>query len=192
MIAMPLYLFHFAQIHNEFRLPELASVSELNSIPYQLSDVEEGRDPNRPFMVIKLEKEDHARTLARRCILIKYGFSNSFLYPLTATRYSRAVFEFYAQGASYASLHSTNLQNKPLWERYIDDTSFRFLVTSYQHKIPLARQRDVIESFAYMGFLGEIDMKHPEITLVCFEECWSHDLNICAGTSLTRFTLNRR
>ena len=78
MIEMPLYLFHFAQIHNDFRLPELASVSELFSIPYKLSDVEEGRDPSRPFMVIELESDDHARTLARRCILIKYGLPKVF------------------------------------------------------------------------------------------------------------------
>jgi tRNA (guanine10-N2)-methyltransferase len=65
------------------------------------------------------------------------------------------------------------MQNKPLWERYIDDTSFRFIVTAYQHKIPQARQTEVIESFSYMGFLGKIDMKTPELTLVCFEECLS-------------------
>lgn len=63
------------------------------------------------------------------------------------------------------------MQNRLLWERYIDNTSFRFLVTSYQHKIPQARQKEVIEGFTYMGFLGKIDMKKPEVVLVCFEEC---------------------
>jgi tRNA (guanine10-N2)-methyltransferase len=63
------------------------------------------------------------------------------------------------------------VRNKPLWERYVDDTSFRFLVTAYQNKIPQARQKEVIDGFAYMGFLGRIDMRKPEITLVCFEEC---------------------
>jgi tRNA (guanine10-N2)-methyltransferase len=66
-----LYLFHFAQIHAEFRLPELASVAELHGIPYTLPEAEESRDPRRPFIIIQLEKEEHARTLARRCILIK-------------------------------------------------------------------------------------------------------------------------
>ena len=66
----------------------------------------------------------------------------------------------------------TNLQNKSLWERYVDNTSFRFLVTAYQHTIPQSRQKEVIESFAYMGFSGKIDMTKPELTLACFEECW--------------------
>src|SRR5882757_9731517 len=83
----------------------------------------------------------------------------------------RSVFEFYAQGSSYETLHTANRQNESLWHRYIKDTSFRFLVTAYNHTIPQSRQRDVIESFAYMGFLGKIDMKTPDIILTCFEEC---------------------
>lgn len=71
----------------------------------------------------------------------------------------------------YAELHEANKLSQPLWARYIEDTSFRFLVTSSQHKIPQTRQREVIESFSYMGFLGKIDMKKPEINLICFEEC---------------------
>ena len=37
--------------------------------------------------------------------------------------------------------------------------------------IPQWRQKDVVESFSYMDFKGKIDMKNPDITLVCFEEC---------------------
>ena len=81
------------------------------------------------------------------------------------------MFEFYGQGDSYEALHTVNLQNEPLWRRYVKDTSFRFLVTAYNHTIPQSRQRDVIESFSYMAFLGKIDMKTPDITLTCFEEC---------------------
>ncbi|KAJ3512258.1 hypothetical protein NLJ89_g3627 [Agrocybe chaxingu] len=146
------YLFHFAQAHDEFRLPELASVAELHGISYSLPQEPENRDPKRPYMVIDLEREDHARTLARRCILIK------------------AVYEFYGQGSTYEELHEANRKSETLWTRYIDDTSFRFLVTAYQHKIPQSRQRDVIESFSYMGFLGKIEMKNPDITLTVFEE----------------------
>lgn len=58
-----------------------------------------------------------------------------------------------------------------MWERYIPETSFKFIVAAYNHKIPQHRQKEVVESFAYMGFMGKIDMKTPEITLGCFEEC---------------------
>lgn len=94
------------------------------------------------------------------------------------TVYYRAVYEFYAQGSTYEELHEANRNMEPLWRRYVADTTFRFLVTSSQHKIPQSRQRDVIESFAYMGFLGKIDMKNPEIILTCFEECMSSSLRL--------------
>jgi tRNA (guanine10-N2)-methyltransferase len=64
-----------------------------------------------------------------------------------------------------------NRSNKYLWEKYIPDTSFKFNVTGFNHTIPQRRQREVIESFAYMDFRGKIDMKNPEITMACFEEC---------------------
>ncbi|KAJ7647380.1 tRNA guanosine-2'-O-methyltransferase, partial [Roridomyces roridus] len=146
---MPNYLFLFAQSFSEFRLPELQSVSELYGI--NLS-VPEDCDPARPFMVLHLEREEHARMLAGRCILIK------------------SVWEFYAQGSDYEELHVANKANSHLWTSYADDTSFKFLVTAYNHKIHETRQRAVVESFAYMDFRGKIDMKNPQITLGCFEE----------------------
>ncbi|KIL65842.1 hypothetical protein M378DRAFT_192147 [Amanita muscaria Koide BX008] len=143
------YLIVFAQAHNEFRLPELSSVSELHGFTYTLAD---GSDPQRPFMVIHLASEEHARLLARRCILIK------------------AIYQFYGQGSTYKELHEANRANRALWESYIPKTSFKFIVTAYNHSIPQRRQREVIESFAYMDFLGKIDMNDPEILLGCFEE----------------------
>lgn len=68
---MPRYLVQFAQAHNDFRLPELQSIGELLGITVTLPIDPESRDPMRPFMVIDLEEEMHARLLARRCILIK-------------------------------------------------------------------------------------------------------------------------
>lgn len=63
------YLVVFAQAHSDFRLPELDSVSELHGFTSTLSN--HANDPSRPFMVLQLESEEHARLLARRCILIK-------------------------------------------------------------------------------------------------------------------------
>lgn len=166
------YLFHFAQVHNEFRLPELESIAELNGISLSLPETPEDRDPTRPFMVIGLQQEEHARILARRCILIKWAlFLHHFVHLFHKKAAFRAVYEFYGQGLTYDELHEANRRNESLWTRYVKDTSFRFLVTSSQHKIPQSRQREVIESFAYMGFLGKIDMRNPDIVLTCFEEC---------------------
>ncbi|KAJ7262228.1 tRNA guanosine-2'-O-methyltransferase [Mycena haematopus] len=147
---MPAFLFVFAQSHSEFRLPELESISELHGFAIS---VPADCDPSRPFVVLKLESEEHARLLARRCILIKH------------------VYEFYARGGDYDELHIANEASRHLWSSYAHDTSFKFVVTAYNHKISESRQRKVVESFSYMGFLGKIDLKHPQVTMGCFEEC---------------------
>jgi len=83
------------------------------------------------------------------------------------------VYDFYGQGSSYEELHAMNQQNEHKWSRYVDDTSFRFNVTAYYHKIPQKRQHQVIESFSYMDFRGKIDMKNPDVVMTVYEECMS-------------------
>lgn len=72
--AMPAqsYLFVFAQVHEEFRIPELLSISELHgfSITFPKNDIDSS-DVDRPFMILGLDREEDARILARRCVLIK-------------------------------------------------------------------------------------------------------------------------
>lgn len=79
--------------------------------------------------------------------------------------------EFYARGATYEEVYRQTRDNAALWTRYIPDTSFKFKVEAYNHSIPQRRQREVVESFSFMDFLGKIDMKTPDITLCVFEEC---------------------
>ena len=62
------YLIVFAQVHEEFRIPELLSIAELYDIDISIP---EDVDLSRPFMVLELDSEEQARILARRCILIK-------------------------------------------------------------------------------------------------------------------------
>jgi tRNA (guanine10-N2)-methyltransferase len=76
------YLIVFAQVHNDFRLPELQSIAELHAFNISLAPVLDERDPNRPYMVIDLAEESHARILARRCILVK------------SVKYSNATYAF--------------------------------------------------------------------------------------------------
>lgn len=65
------YLFVFAQAHNNFRLAELRSIAELYGFDFSLAPASDDQDPSRPYMVIDLSEEAHARMLARRCILVK-------------------------------------------------------------------------------------------------------------------------
>ncbi|KAI0302743.1 tRNA guanosine-2'-O-methyltransferase [Russula brevipes] len=144
-----LYLIVFAQAHEDFRVPELQSIAELHGFPLSIPN---DFEPSRPFGVLALEQEEHVQLLARRCILIK------------------SVYELYARGRTYEELHERNRASRHLWEKYVPDTSFKFVVNGYNHSISKARQRDVIEDFSYMGFMGRIDLQSPEITMGCFEE----------------------
>ncbi|KAH8982684.1 tRNA guanosine-2'-O-methyltransferase [Lactarius akahatsu] len=150
------YLVVFAQTHEDFRVPELRSVAELYGFPLTIPH---DFDKSRPFGVLALDQEEHARFLARRCILIK------------------AVYEFYASGRSYEELHEQNRSSRNLWEKYIPETSFKFVVNGYNHSISKARQREVIEDFSYMGFMGKIDLVSPEITMGYFEEYRDRDIH---------------
>nr|GAT57654.1 RNA methylase [Mycena chlorophos] len=134
----------------EFRLPELLSLAELHG--FSISFDPDG-DTGCPFLVCELALEEHARILVQRCILLKH------------------VYEFYAQGATYEEMHAANDANsRHLWTRYIQDTSFKFVISAHNHTIPSSRHRIIMEGFGYMGFLGEINLKSAEITLGCFED----------------------
>jgi tRNA (guanine10-N2)-methyltransferase len=65
------YLIVFAQVHNDFRLPELQSIAELYAFDISFAQALDDRDPSRPYMVVDLAEESHARILARRCVLVK-------------------------------------------------------------------------------------------------------------------------
>ncbi|KAG8780523.1 hypothetical protein FRC12_022899 [Ceratobasidium sp. 428] len=152
---MPLtttYLIHFAVTHAEFRIPELLSVAQTFNFPIVLPPENE-IDTARPFMRIKLEREEDARLIAGRCILVK------------------AIYELWATGTSYTTLHAANKENRAKWDTpEYNQARFRFNVAAYCHTIPKARQKEVMDSFAYMGYQGKIDMTNPEFVMACIEE----------------------
>lgn len=69
------YLFFFAQSHHEFRIPEIQSLCELYG--FEVRFIEDEPDPTKPFMIIELEKEEHAELLAKRSVLIKWVICSS-------------------------------------------------------------------------------------------------------------------
>ena len=75
------YLIQFAQTHTEFRLPELHSVCEC--LDFQIQYDSEKVDLGRPFMVVSLSDEQHARLLGERCVLIKYVYLALYLAFVT-------------------------------------------------------------------------------------------------------------
>ncbi|KAL5524093.1 hypothetical protein ACEPAG_8266 [Sanghuangporus baumii] len=157
---MPIRCFvHFAQVHSEFRLPELESVAELFGFRFNCppastlpQGVPEGWDASRPFWIIDFEEEEHARQIAERCILVK------------------SVYELYACGTSYAAVHEQTRHNEHSWSPFVENTSFGFTVSSFNRSIPQHCMKEIVESFAFMDFRGPIDLKNPELSLGVFEE----------------------
>ncbi len=88
------YLFVFAQVHDDFRIPELLSISELYGFEIKFPELED-KDTARPFMIIGLENEEHARLLARRCVLIR-----CVPYPPMTTHISH--------GSSYLDMYANS------------------------------------------------------------------------------------
>ena len=117
------YIFVFAQAHNNFRIPELQSVAELHGFDFSLAPASNDQDPSRPYMVIDLAEEAHARMLARRCILVKQveylirdyvislitgRFMNSMARALPMKNYISTFVPTVLFGpASYPTLHSS-------------------------------------------------------------------------------------
>jgi tRNA (guanine10-N2)-methyltransferase len=60
-----------------------------------------------------------------------------------------------------------------MWEHHIEKTTFRFQSSAYNHSIPESRKMEIIQSFAYMDWKGQINMKNPEVVLTYIEECQS-------------------
>jgi len=163
------YLLYYAIAHAEFRYAELQSISELFDFTVILPEEEEARNPNRPFLIVELEDETHARSLARRCILVKYGATVNAIGPTDST-VVRAVYELWATGTTYGDLHCQMHLNEHLWRPFCAE-SFCFDVTAVNHKIPDARQKKIIEDFAYMEYTGEINIKNAMNVLTYLEEC---------------------
>jgi tRNA (guanine10-N2)-methyltransferase len=82
----------------------------------------------------------------------------------------RAVYELWATATTYKDLHRQVLLSEDLWAPFRTE-SFCFDVTAANHKIPDARQKKIIDDFAYMGYTGEIRIKGASNVLTYLEEC---------------------
>ncbi|QRW21627.1 hypothetical protein RhiXN_06616 [Rhizoctonia solani] len=146
------YFIHFAVTHADFRIPELLSVAQCYGFEVGLPSEPE-IDNNRPFLQLEINNDEDAKVLAQRCILVK------------------AVYALWGHGESYDELHAMNKRNRAIWDTdHYNSARFRFNVMAYSHTLSKERQRDIMNSFAYMGYQGKIDMKDPEFIMACIEE----------------------
>ncbi|PWW76050.1 tRNA guanosine-2'-O-methyltransferase [Tuber magnatum] len=142
------YLIYFAQIHETFRKAELDSLSQLTGVEIQWKEYSD----DSPFAIVHLPNNPSAKALVERSVLTK------------------AVYELWGTGPDYGHLHTTIKSQTPyLWPSCMS-RSFKFEIECYNGKRQQSAQREIIESFAYLGLDGAIRMKDPEITFTVLEE----------------------
>lgn len=88
---------------------------------------------------------------------------------------TNAIYELWGEGSDYESLHkSIRERTTHRWDKF-RQASFRFEIDSFHASHSLSRQREIIESFSYMGFDGPIVMKNAANHFTVFED---HKLNV--------------
>ncbi|KAF8252288.1 tRNA guanosine-2'-O-methyltransferase [Wilcoxina mikolae CBS 423.85] len=142
------FLIHFAQIHETFRKAELEALAQLHGIPLEWKEYSD----SSPFAIVSLPSATAAQKLIARSILAK------------------GIYTLWAWSDTYYGLH-TSLQSRlqQLVQPCMNHT-FKFTVETFQSRRSARSQRELIESFAYMGFNGEISMKTPDLHFFIFEE----------------------
>ncbi|KAE8375121.1 hypothetical protein BDV26DRAFT_283698 [Aspergillus bertholletiae] len=139
VVAME-YVIRFAQVHETFRRPEIESLAALAGIDLEIVYY----DQFSPYCVVKLPNEADARTLIARSILAK------------------DIFELWGKGTNYEEVHAdVRRRTQHRWEEF-KEVSFRFTIDSFCGKRSMEAKRDIIQSFAYLGFDGPIRMKNPD------------------------------
>ncbi|KAH6615258.1 tRNA guanosine-2'-O-methyltransferas-like protein TRM11 [Boeremia exigua] len=147
---MPTYLVRLAQIHESFRLAELHALAELAGVDKEMEILR--YDDDSPYCLISLPSDTAATQIATRAMLIQ------------------GIYELWGEGPDYAALHANiKTTTSHQWDRYANST-FSFRVERYRGLQPPAAQiAATINSFAYLGFKGKVQMKDPEAKFRVFE-----------------------
>ena len=145
-------------------------------------------------MVVGLESDEDARKLGARAVLIRSIYelwvhgearkppaaaaaAAAAGHPeirvqtdahrlILATMLSRAE-------PTYEAVHAEMKKNDAvcaLWSAHSDGCSFRFEVTAFGSRLSDGEQRNILNSFSYMGWTGPIRMRDPDVEVSVIEE----------------------
>lgn len=141
------FLLLLAQAHEEFRLPELQALAELEGLEVDFSNY----SLDSPFLELELDSEQDARKLVHRSILTK------------------AVYALIAQGRTPEEMHADNKSRPEQFEQF-RDSSFKFEFVSFHGKRPKDQQNEILRDFEGMDLRGPIDMKNPQCLFTIIEK----------------------
>ncbi|KAK9460189.1 S-adenosyl-L-methionine-dependent methyltransferase [Lipomyces oligophaga] len=142
------YLILLAQKYENFRKAELEALATLEKVDVDFS----GHNCSSPFLFVTINDIESAQRLLRRSIL------------------ARAIYEVWGAAGSLAALHeevkSESCHMFPMYK----DISFKFDIISFKSSRTKEAQRDLIDSFSYLGFEGPIKMRNPDEVFAIIEE----------------------
>ncbi|GAA6029717.1 hypothetical protein JCM8097_001017 [Rhodosporidiobolus ruineniae] len=137
----------------DFRNAEIESICSLLNIDFSWPTPP---DSSRPYVLIGLRDEEAARQLGTRLVSVKH------------------IWEFWAQAEAYEELHAKvkSAELREIWEPYtLDrDCTWKFTVAGHNRTIALKEQVELINTFSYMPFPGDIDLRKPKLEIGVFEE----------------------
>ncbi|SCZ99137.1 BZ3500_MvSof-1268-A1-R1_Chr7-1g09409 [Microbotryum saponariae] len=146
---------------DEFRIPEIESIATLFKLPLRFepdrpssSSSSSSAALESPFVVIHLDNEDQARLLGSRSIGIK------------------SIWQHWADAPTYEQLSDRLKTEDALWRHHAASptTTWKFSVTGHGRSISQSAQRQVINTFSFMSFVGDIRLKDPDVEIGVFEE----------------------
>jgi tRNA (guanine10-N2)-methyltransferase len=148
------YLIRFVQAHESFRRPELEALARLANVEIRIIYY----STTSPFCIVRF-KGTGSRNLE---VIARHFISNSIL--------AKAIYELWGSGNDYEALHADiATRSKQLWPSYKSRT-FKFTIDGYLGKRSSSEQRELINSFAYLSFQGDITMISPYATFTIFED----------------------
>jgi tRNA (guanine10-N2)-methyltransferase len=168
------HLIRFAQAHESFRRPEIEALSTLAGGGLDCEIVSYAEDS--PFCVVRFgfDQSSNGRRRRRR----QEQYANGGRPDLdevirdfeSRAILSRGIYEIWGVGRDYDELNAdVRRRSHHLWDTY-KNVSFKFSVDSYGSTRDMAQQRQIIDSFNYLGFRGKIRMKNPQVEFAVLEE----------------------
>ncbi|KAG0304087.1 hypothetical protein BGZ98_005943 [Dissophora globulifera] len=138
---MPQFLIQFAQQHEEFRLPELEALATIENV--RMTYNPDAYSLESPFLIVEIESAEKAAQLLNRAILIK------------------TITELWGTGLSWEELIDRVKEHPERWPQYLQ-VPFKFSVVGFGGTIEMKDKPELIDRFAFTGFMGKIDLKNPE------------------------------
>ncbi|XP_065844049.1 tRNA (guanine(10)-N2)-methyltransferase homolog [Oscarella lobularis] len=148
-------LFHYAQEHLEFRLPEFVSSAALAGIANAeiVKECSHAACDLSPFLIVDLPSEDVARRIAQRSVLMK------------------SVIDLWGFGSDLSSLKSSilaHLLDEKEKQFMLESVTFRIRIEAFNKKCTDEYSASLIKQLNFLPFKGRVNLRRPDHTFCLF------------------------